>query len=159
MGKWETDKDVDRLYNKYVKDEVDDDLIKDLKDAGGEDISVSEGRDILVKHVTNLSFIRDVNMARSPELAIIIEGVVSKILKRPEAKLPAKKLPSKTLTQKSRTGRIYKRSKPQRFSIKEITFIKVIKRQNRSNDFMVKSFNKQFTPRSKSSLVSKKNRL
>ena len=155
-----TETKINKLYNVYVKDNIDDDFIEELEKAGGEDIEISDGRDILVKHITDLSFLSSVNVSKSPELALIIKGITERILKRRGGGGgKVKGLPNKNITQKSRKGRTYRRSKPSVFTIKEITFIKVAKSQKQSNEYLIREFNKKFTMRNKSSILSKKYRL
>ena len=68
-----------------------------------------------------------------------------------------KKLPKKRIKQKSRKGKTYKRSKPKRFSKREIQFLRFNKQVK--NKELVNRFNKLFPNRSKSSIVSKKYRV
>jgi len=161
MGKWDIGKDVDRIYDRYVKDNVDEDLIKQLDDEGGVDVEVTTARDILSNKISDLEFTRKVNLVKSPDLAVIMKGIVDLIYKKPPIVKPPKvELPKKEITQLTRKGGTsYARAKPRPFTVKEIAFIKVAKRQKKPNKEIIEGFNKIFKPRNKSSILSKKYRI
>ena len=65
--------------------------------------------------------------------------------------------PKKVIKQKQKTGIFYYRSKPKRFTMREVTFLKYNK--NLSNKDLVVKYNKLFDNRTESSIISKKYRV
>jgi hypothetical protein len=63
----------------------------------------------------------------------------------------------KQIKQKQKSGKVYKRGVPQRFKPKEIKFLKLNKELKAKE--LVERFNKLFSPRTKSSILTKRSRL
>jgi len=63
----------------------------------------------------------------------------------------------KQIKQVSKSGKVYTRTKPKRFSTKEVKFLKINK--GLKSKELVKRYNKLFVNRTYSSIVSKKNRV
>jgi|TARA_R100001530_G_scaffold136375_1_gene116865 hypothetical protein len=92
------------------------------------------------------------------EFPDIVDGQREKQLK---IKVPTPPKPSvfpeKTITQRQRSGTMFKRSTPKRFSKKEVEFIK--SRSDMNTKDLVAEFNTKFTARSNSSISTKKSRV
>jgi len=146
-----TSADVKRVYERYIiKSEA---LISELLEVGGLEGNPDDLVRVLLKHTLggyDITFALRYDKDIFELTDLCLRGVVTKKLKPKIERVPIEYVEYK------RKGKLFRRSKPKKFTKKEVNFIKFKIKITKSNKDLYEEFNRVYFGRTYGSVVSKK---